>query len=120
MRSLTTVSSSSLAALQLGLIERQLADELALLLDEVEQLHALADERDEPAALARPRDEPDDRAAVRGPVVELDRLVGRRHERDAQRLGRVQDARLEHADAVEAAGDVVRDDHVRRAARAAC
>ena len=39
---------------------------------------------------------------MRRAVVELDGLVGRRHERDAQRLGRVQDARLEQADAVEA------------------
>ena len=109
-----------LAALQLAVIERQLADELALLLDEVQQLDALADERDQAAALLGPGDEADDRALVGRAVVELDGLVGRRHQRDAQGLGRVEDRRLEQADAVERAGVVERRRSRAPADREAC
>ena len=53
-----------------------------------------------------------------GPIVELDGLVGRRHERDAQRLGRVEHARLEHADAVERCPSTWCDDDDVRGLRA--
>ncbi len=102
-----------LAAMELGLLERELAHELALLFDQREQLHALVDECDQPAAFARPRDEADDRAGMRRTVIEIDRFIRRADERDAKRFGRVQDARFEQAHAIERAGHLLRDDHVR-------
>src|SRR5205085_1337659 len=103
-----------LAALELLLLERQLAYELALALDQPDELDAFTDEPDEPAALARPRDEPDDRAFRRRPVIELDRVLGVRDDRDAERFGSVRDRALEERDALERARDVVRDDDVKR------
>jgi hypothetical protein len=50
---------------------------------------------------------------VRRAIVELDRFVGRRHERDPECVGCGQGARLEQTDAIEAGGEMEGDDHVR-------